>query len=441
MSKITLKAMPFDSKEVHDPKTGVEVYDRVAYSKDLADWLRTYFSNGILVQGGDVLGSQMQVIHNVGMVCTIKAGGVCINGRSGWLEKDTEVTLKVGGALPRYDRIVAELNIPDDRGIYIKVLEGVSATEPEYPALTQTEDVYQIPLARIKIEADSAKIAEVIDERKDYISNVTIGIKPPTGMDAETVKVSDKTKNMYGVDNVDEALKNALAHLSYIAFCTNANRDSLDAAFGKNNEDKILMIGKQMAMYAWFMGDNKTVYPFANTIQIGKLRDIINDATSFEEIRNNETLYQLILSSPWAKNILDSAPPRELPRIDVFSNGQFAEGITHTDVSNRDGVFRISNNLINYGVYGSGGIDITLNVSALNLRGYRKMTVVYESPVEKYLHPTFFGVEIPLGSPEYTFDIYSKLNSKTKLTSFVFNWHASGYTNFTENIKEIYFSV
>ncbi|WP_206460490.1 hypothetical protein [Anaerovorax sp. IOR16] len=322
MSKITLKAMPFDSKEILDPKTGVEVYDRVAYSKDLADWLRTYFSNGILVQGGDVLGSQMQVIHNVGMVCTIKAGGVCINGRSGWLEKDTEVTLKVGGALPRYDRIVAELNIPDDRGIYIKVLEGLPASEPEYPALTQTEDVYQIPLARIKIEADSAKIAEVIDERNDYISNVTIGIKPPTGMDAETVKVSDKTKRLYGVENVDEALKNALAHLSYMAFCINANPDSLDAAFGKNNEEAIKNIGKQMVMYARFK-ENDSTLTFPNLETKSTINEVaLENPEVISEIKSNSHMLKLINSSPYAVNKFAPLIPMngDYPYATLFSN-------------------------------------------------------------------------------------------------------------------------
>lgn len=207
MGDITLKAMPFDSNEILNPATGETTFDRVAYSRDLADWLRTYISNGILVQGGDVLGSQLKVLHKEALTCTVKTGAVCINGRTGWLVADTDITIEMGGAQPRVDRVVAELNIPNDRGIYIKTLKGAPAAEPVPPNLTQTEDVYQIPLAQVRVNASQAIIYGVTDERPSYISNVTIGIKPPTGMDAVTIALESETASLYGVQNVDAALR------------------------------------------------------------------------------------------------------------------------------------------------------------------------------------------------------------------------------------------
>lgn len=209
--RIMLKAMPFDSNEILDPATGETTFDRAAYSRDLADWLRTYFGNGILVRGGSVLGTQMQVIHKEALTVTVKAGEVCINGRTGWLEVDADITVGMGGAQPRIDMVVAELNLPNDRGIYLNVLTGTPAADPVAPELTQTEDVYQIPLAQVRINEATATVAEIIDERPNHISNVTIGIKPPTGMDAETVALSGETAALYNLTQGEDAyVDNAL---------------------------------------------------------------------------------------------------------------------------------------------------------------------------------------------------------------------------------------
>jgi len=53
---------------------------------------------------------------------------------------------------------------------------------------------------------------------------------------------------------------------SYLAFCGNVNANMNDAAFGKNNEENMIGLGRQLAMYAWFKGDSKITYPFTNLI-------------------------------------------------------------------------------------------------------------------------------------------------------------------------------
>lgn len=304
MSDITLKAMPFDSNEILDLETGETTYDRVAYSRDLAAWLRTYFSNGVLVQGGDVLGNQLQVLHDEGLNCTVKSGAVCINGRTGWLEADKGITFEAGGAQPRIDRVVAELNIPNDRGIYIKIIQGTPAADPVAPELTQTEDVNQIPLAQINIEALSATIAGIVDERQNYISNVTIGIKPPKGMDAITVQLEPETAGKYGVENVDDALKKAVNLTSYMAFCANVNSDSLDSAFGKNNDTFMHLLGLQLAMYTWYKGDSKITYPFSNLKLCDTLADIAASLSSKLEFKENLNLWKLVAASTYAQSVL-----------------------------------------------------------------------------------------------------------------------------------------
>ena len=210
---ISLRSMPFDSHEIYDETTGETSFDRVAFSKDLADWMRNYFSNGILVKGSNVIGDELKVTHTGGLNLSVNAGEVLINGRTGWVEASTALTVDIGGAYDRIDRVVMELNIAD-RYIYLKILKGTEAASPEATALTQTEDVYQIPLAQVRVNAGVAVIASVTDERADHISKVTIGIEPPTANSAAAISVSSDVQGLTGAENVDEALKNIVSEQS-----------------------------------------------------------------------------------------------------------------------------------------------------------------------------------------------------------------------------------
>lgn len=63
---------------------------------------------------------------------------------------------------------------------------------------------------------------------------------------------------------VSEALKRTPMWSSYLAFVGNVNTDQLDAAFGKNNEDRISGVGPALAMYARYKNpsiDIETDFP------------------------------------------------------------------------------------------------------------------------------------------------------------------------------------
>lgn len=101
---------------------------------------------------------------------------------------------------------------------------------------------------------------------------------------------------------IDVAIANAdkLAQRdSYMAWCANVNTNSLDCAFGKNNEDLMFGIGMQLAMYAWFKGDSKVTYPF-NTLKT-KQTFLECYSQAYTEIRANHKLLELIAASPYAK--------------------------------------------------------------------------------------------------------------------------------------------
>lgn len=131
-----------------------------------------------------------------------------------------------------------------------------------------------------------------------------------SGNDASTVKVSDATKAVFGLSslnsNVDKALLSAYSPVSYMTFCTNYNTNSLDAAFGKNNEDKIFKIGEQLAMYAWFKGDSKVAYPFTNLIQCNTLTDCYTNANA--EMIANSNITNLLKTSPFAVSKIIAMP-------------------------------------------------------------------------------------------------------------------------------------
>lgn len=63
---------------------------------------------------------------------------------------------------------------------------------------------------------------------------------------------------------VSEALKRTPMWSSYLAFVGNVNTDQLDAAFGRNNEDRISGVGQALAMYARYKNpsiDIETDFP------------------------------------------------------------------------------------------------------------------------------------------------------------------------------------
>lgn len=210
MNNFSLKAVPFDSEIVKNPKTGQEEYDRVAHSKDLADLIRAYFSNGILVRGSDLLTNELQVLHLSAMSCVVKSGGIIINGRTGFLENERTLEFDVGTQNPRIDRVVAELNIAE-RNIFIKVLKGIAEADPKPVGIMQTEDIYQIPLAQVRVNANQSLIASVTDERGGYISNVLLNQAPSKEIMANTVGISEALRTQYGLSadnaNVEKALQ------------------------------------------------------------------------------------------------------------------------------------------------------------------------------------------------------------------------------------------
>lgn len=104
----------------------------------------------------------------------------------------------------------------------------------------------------------------------------------------------------------DLSLANAVPR--YLTFVLGAAGNQLDAAFGKNNEDRTKGVGLALAMYARFKDPDINIETtFPNLIQCDTLDDIANDSISFYELSNDDNIKALILSNSYAKSIFSLA--------------------------------------------------------------------------------------------------------------------------------------
>ena len=185
MAKRIINGIPFDANAIIDVEGEVS-YDYVLFAADLANWLATYFGNGILVPKGGVMSTEFQVTKTDVTSISIAKGNIVINGRTGFLPSPYEMTVDYASTgKQRIDRVVIELNTNEEvnefRPLLIKGNEVDSS--PSIPALIRDDylNIYQMSLARLLVTEDG--IQSITDERIDDdfcgISQVLIGVKPP----------------------------------------------------------------------------------------------------------------------------------------------------------------------------------------------------------------------------------------------------------------------
>jgi len=280
--------------------------DRQYSASEWRDYFGKLIKNGVIQNDGNVVAVVQQVSAN--KTVSVGTGSVFINGVM--FINDSAKTLSITdntSGNSRKDRIVARLNYTD-RKIEFGVLIGTPAGSPVAPTLTRNTTVYELGIADITLANGFSTIvtANILDTRSDVdlcgASSMTIGVIPASGADAVTIQLSTETATLYSVANVDLAIKKALNLSSYQAFCANANADSLDAAFGKNNEDEIYRIGKQLAMYAWFKGTSVSIL-FTEILGIDRLNALYADETTFNLLMGNSYIAALIMASPYAREL------------------------------------------------------------------------------------------------------------------------------------------
>lgn len=218
MAERIINGIPFDANAFIDVEGEVS-YDYVLFAADLANWLATYFGNGILIPKGGVMSTEFQVTKTDATSISIAKGNIVINGRTGFLPSPHEMSVDYASTgKQRIDRVVIELNTNEEvnefRPLLIKGDEVDS--NPSIPALTRDDylEIYQMSLARLLVTEDG--IQSITDERIDDdfcgISQVLIGVKPPvpvTGDSAANISYDNSESGLSGTtvqDAIDELL-------------------------------------------------------------------------------------------------------------------------------------------------------------------------------------------------------------------------------------------
>ena len=157
---------PFDSTVTYDGQ-GNPIYTKTYSSDVLANILRKYFRNGVFADTADCF----QVLENSGMNISVSPGHCLIQGRHGYNEAATTLTLdNADPALPRIDLVALRLNLGISAlSIELFIVDGTAAVTPVAPTLTRNSTIYELALAEIYVAAGATAITQAVitDTRLD----------------------------------------------------------------------------------------------------------------------------------------------------------------------------------------------------------------------------------------------------------------------------------
>ena len=131
--------------------------DRVYSATDFAAYFGKLVSNGIFYAAP----TNLQVTPGSGMAVSVVVGSAWINGYS--YENTDALTINLAtasGVNPRIDRVVVRFSAVERR-IYLAVLTGTPAETPTAPALTRSNDTYELGLADILVPKGSVTISAI----------------------------------------------------------------------------------------------------------------------------------------------------------------------------------------------------------------------------------------------------------------------------------------
>ncbi len=128
--------------------------DRVYSASDFADYFGRLVTNGIFYAAA----TNLQVTASSGMKVAALAGSAWINGYAYENTDTLELELATAnGVNPRVDRIVVRWSAVN-REIKLAVLTGVAGASPVAPALTRSNDVYELGIADIAVAKGTVAI-------------------------------------------------------------------------------------------------------------------------------------------------------------------------------------------------------------------------------------------------------------------------------------------
>lgn len=154
---MAITSFPFNSVIINN------VPDRAANAETLALYLKTFFTDGVVLHSS----SAMQVKAKSGLTVTIQPGTAFLDGRILHSSAIEEFTLdQASGVLNRIDRVIFRLDYAN-RLMKFMVLKGEEGSEPTAPALTRSADVYDMCIAEVYVGATVTELtqANITDTR------------------------------------------------------------------------------------------------------------------------------------------------------------------------------------------------------------------------------------------------------------------------------------
>ena len=128
--------------------------DRTYDAADFAAYFGDLVSNGIFYRKAD----NLKAIPGTGMAVIVSPGSAWINGYR--YENTAAMAMPLAtahGVYPRIDRVVVRWDSVA-RSVRLAVLTGTPVAVPTAPALTRTEDIYELGLADIAIAQAATSI-------------------------------------------------------------------------------------------------------------------------------------------------------------------------------------------------------------------------------------------------------------------------------------------
>lgn len=300
--------------------------DRKYNAKHINQLFEGILNDGVFAS----IGTSLVVQASAGMTVNVGVGRAWFDKT--WTDNDAVLPVVLQPsemALNRIDAIVLEVDTSDaTRNNSIKAIRGVPSSNPVAPVMVNTATVHQHPLCNIAVAAGSTTIVQanitnlVGTASCPFITGIlqTMTVEGISALleeefndwfaDIQGQLSGDVACNLLNMINNLDNIKLEAADLknyeysSYHQFCANVNSDALDAAFGKNNEDVILGLGRQIAMYGWFLGSLKAAFPFTNLLTCSTLQNIVSNLQAKRELILHTGITKLIGSSPYARGVV-----------------------------------------------------------------------------------------------------------------------------------------
>lgn len=142
-------------------------YDRTYSSADLASYFASFIGNGVYASPAN----QLKVSPANGkMAVSVAPGKAWINGYFYELSDSAkELVIATGDANnPRIDKVVCSLNL-SQRLIELKVIQGAASANPQAPAHSREDELFDLVLAEVRVASGAVELSEedITDKRPD----------------------------------------------------------------------------------------------------------------------------------------------------------------------------------------------------------------------------------------------------------------------------------